>query len=89
VALRGSTGNNRAPQVQVVEHGTLRELKRIDTASTFLDLDAIRSVRGTGAFPQPVPEHRGFFRQWQAAIRSRSLVLEREGLLHRSTGPGL
>jgi len=89
VTLRGTTGTDRAPQVQLVEHGTLRELKRVDTASTLLDRDAIRSVRGTGALPQPVPERRGFFRQWQAAIRSRGPVLEREGLLRRSAGLGL
>lgn len=89
VTLRGTADTNRAPQVQLVEHGTLRDLKRVDTASTLLDRDAIRSVRGTGALPLPAPERRGFFRQWQAAIRSRGPVLEREGLLRRSAGPAL
>jgi hypothetical protein len=87
VTLRGGLSNHpgaREPLTVVLEHGSLRSLKRTETASTVLDLDALRSVRSTGALPAPVEGRRGFFRQWQAAVRSRGPLLEREGLLQRS-----
>lgn len=87
VTLRGGaarSAGNRAVRVEVFEHGSLRDLRRTDTASTVLDLDALRSVRETGALPSPAPDRRGFFRQWRAAVRARGPLLEREGLLHRS-----
>lgn len=87
VTLRGAalapTGS-RAATIRPIEHGTLRDLKRTETASTVLDRDALRSVRETGALPPPVADRRGFFRQWRAAVRARIPVLEREGLLRRS-----
>lgn len=70
--------------VEIFEHGSLRDLRRTDAASTLLDLEALRSVRETGALPSPVPDRRGFFRQWRAAVRACGTLLEREGLVHRS-----
>ena len=87
ITLRGGATTRdgaRALRVEVLEHGTLRELKRTETASTLLDHDALRSVRETGALPAPAPDRRGFFRQWHAAVRARAPLLEREGLLRRS-----
>lgn len=87
VTLRGGASDHpraREPRTDVLEHGSLRSLKRTDTASTVLDLDALRSVRTTGALPPPVEGRRGFFRQWQAAVRARGPLLEREGLLQRT-----
>ena len=87
VTLRGGASNHpraREPRTGVIEHGSLRSLKRTDTPSTVLDLDALRSVRMTGTLPPPVEGRRGFFRQWQAAVRSRGPLLEREGLLLRT-----
>jgi len=87
VTLRGAAlaqVGSRTATIRLLEHGTLRALKRTETASTVLDRDALRSVRETGALPPPVAGRRGFLRQWRAAVRSRAPVLEREGLLRRS-----
>lgn len=87
VTLRGgesARGGKRTVRVDILEHGSLRDLRQTDSASTVLDLDALRSVRETGALPSPVPDRRGFFRQWRTAVRARGPLLEREGLLHRS-----
>lgn len=65
------------------EHGTLRNLRRTDTASTPLDLDAIASVRATGQLPAPPAESQGFLRRWWEAVRARGAVLERAGLIRR------
>jgi enamine deaminase RidA (YjgF/YER057c/UK114 family) len=78
VTLRGGLSSHpgaREPRTDVVEHGSLRPLKRTETASTVLDLGALRSVRSTGALPAPVESRRGFFRRWQAAVRSRGPLL--------------
>jgi len=65
------------------EHGTLRNLRRTDTASTPLDLDAIASVRATGQLPDPPAESQGFPRRWWEAVRARGTVLEHAGLIRR------
>src|SRR5690606_16602078 len=59
VTLRGgatTSGGTRAVRVEILEHGSLRDLRRADAASTILDLDALRSVRETGALPSPAPD---------------------------------
>lgn len=90
VTIRGgaaSRGDRRSIRTEVIEHGPLRDLKRADTASTALDLDALRSVRESGMLPEPPSGRRGFFRQWQAAVRDRGPLLEREGLIRRQAAP--
>jgi type IV secretory pathway VirD2 relaxase len=58
VTLR-ATGMPGAPAIQIVEHGSLRSLRRVEAASTPLDLDALASVRETGHCPCNPAEARG------------------------------
>ena len=68
-------------RTEVLEHGRLRDLRALQTPSTPLDLDALRSVRETGALPRPVATPRGFFRQWRDAVLARGPLLHRLGLM--------
>lgn len=69
------------------EHGSLRRLRQVESPSTPLDLDAIASVRASGAISGPPDRSQGFLRRWWEAVRARAAVLERAGLIRR-TGRG-
>jgi type IV secretory pathway VirD2 relaxase len=89
VTLRGRgfhRGTERIEYTEIAEHGRLRDLKRVETPSTPLDLEGLRSVRETGALPPEARADRGFFQQWRRAVRSRAAILERFGLI-RSREP--
>jgi type IV secretory pathway VirD2 relaxase len=81
---RVPSGGQGPPRTEIREHGRLRDLKRAETAATALDLDALRSIRETGALPPAIAGGRGFFRQWRSAVLARGRVLEREGLIRRA-----
>jgi hypothetical protein len=82
VTLR-ATGLPGDPAIQIVEHGSLRSLRRVEVASTPLDLDALASVRETGQLPLPPGGSQGFFRRWWGAVIARGPLLERSGLIRR------
>ncbi|MCP5056758.1 MAG: DUF3363 domain-containing protein [bacterium] len=75
-------GEPGSTEVGIREHGTLRSLRQVDSASTPLDLDAITSIRQTGSPPGP-PESQGFARRWWEAVRARVPLLERAGMIRR------
>jgi hypothetical protein len=86
LTVPASASATHRPRTRIVLHGRLRDLRRTPSASTLLDLDALRSIRSTGVLPARAPGRRGFFRQWGDAVRSRAAILEREGLLQGRTG---
>jgi type IV secretory pathway VirD2 relaxase len=73
-----------AGSVTIQEHGTLRNLRQVDSPSTPLDLDAIASVRASGRLPDPAPGSQGFLRRWWEAVRARGPLLERAGLIRQA-----
>jgi hypothetical protein len=84
VTLRGRSfhkGTEAIEYTEIAEHGRLRDLRRVETPSTPLDLEGLRSVRATGALPPEAHADRGFFQQWRRAVRTRGAILERFGLI--------
>jgi len=84
VTLRGrsfSRGTKSIEYTEIAEHGRLRDLKRVETPSTPLDLEGLQSVRKMGELPPESPADRGFFQQWRRSVRSRAAILERFGLI--------
>jgi type IV secretory pathway VirD2 relaxase len=84
VTLRGRSfrrGTETIEYTEIAEHGRLRDLRRVETPSTPLDLEGLRSVRETGALPPEPRADRGFFQQWRRGVRARAVILERFGLI--------
>ncbi len=75
----------RAPLggTQVLAHGRIGDLQRVDTPSTALDLDALEWLRSGQPERAEGARPRGFQARWWHAVRDRLPLLERAGLIRR------